>query len=194
MFENLSGGQFLRITDSPLVRVPDVSINGASADYDNDGDLDVCVTSWNSTNQLYRNVGNGVFELDPASPPFPSGQRRNVASWGDYDNDGWLDERERKDGVRASSFSFLACGGGLSRRARRSRPTIVRVIPVRVLTRDLTPACAQGPDRSFSGRAETPHRFHGDTRPGLRQPPGSSRLPGIRGCRRGDPARSSQRP
>jgi len=118
MFENLSGGQFLRITDSPLVRVPDVSINGASADYDNDGDLDVCVTSWNSTNQLYRNVGNGVFELDPASPPFPSGQRRNVASWGDYDNDGWLDERERRKGWGEGLFVLLLGLWGRSVAAR----------------------------------------------------------------------------
>ncbi len=49
MFENLGGGQFLRITNSPLVKVPDISINAAWGDYDNDGDLDVCVTTWNSS-------------------------------------------------------------------------------------------------------------------------------------------------
>ncbi|MRR31322.1 hypothetical protein EG834_13600, partial [bacterium] len=54
MFENLGGGQFLRITNSPLVKVPDLSINAAWGDYDNDGDLDVLVTSWSRTNQLYR--------------------------------------------------------------------------------------------------------------------------------------------
>jgi hypothetical protein len=91
MFRNLGGGQFLRITNSPLVKVPDVSLNAAWGDYDNDGDLDVCVTSWNTTNQLYRNLGNGVFEVDPASPRFPSGENRHIAAWGDYDNDGWLD-------------------------------------------------------------------------------------------------------
>ncbi len=94
MFENLGDGQFLRITNCPLVKIADLSINAAWGDYDNDGDLDVLVTSWSQPNQLYRNQGNGVFEPDPASPSFPalaSGLNRTIAVWGDYDNDGWLD-------------------------------------------------------------------------------------------------------
>ena len=91
MFHNLGGGQFLRVTNSPLVRVPDISTAPSWGDYDNDGDLDLVVSSGNSPNQLYRNLGNGVFEPEPASPVFPAGQDRGVAAWGDYDNDGWLD-------------------------------------------------------------------------------------------------------
>ncbi len=91
MFENVGGGQFLRITNCPMVQVPDISVNAAWADYDNDGDLDVCVTRRNSSHQLYRDAGDGVFGLDSSSPPFPAGQGRSVAAWADYDNDGWPD-------------------------------------------------------------------------------------------------------
>jgi enediyne biosynthesis protein E4 len=91
MFQNLGGGQFQQVTDNLLVQIQDVSINSAWGDYDNDGDLDLLVTSRSTTNQLYRNLGNGVFEPDPASPVFPANQARCMAAWGDYDNDGWLD-------------------------------------------------------------------------------------------------------
>lgn len=91
MFQNLGGGQFLQVTDSPFVQAPHLSIAASWGDYNNDGNLDACVTSWNYPDQLYRNLGDGNFEPDPASPTFPSGQTRTVAAWGDYDNDGWLD-------------------------------------------------------------------------------------------------------
>ena len=68
-----------------------MSIAPAWGDYDNDGDLDLCVTTQNRTNQLYRNLGNGAFEPDPTSPSFPATQIRQYGVWGDYDNDGWLD-------------------------------------------------------------------------------------------------------
>ncbi|MHC1764584.1 MAG: FG-GAP-like repeat-containing protein [Verrucomicrobiia bacterium] len=91
LFHNLGGGRFSRMTTGPFVTVSDISMGPLWGDYDNDGDLDLFVSSLTYTNQLYRNLGNGVFRADQASPVFPAGELRCVGSWGDYDNDGWLD-------------------------------------------------------------------------------------------------------
>ncbi|MCB0398122.1 MAG: VCBS repeat-containing protein [Winogradskyella sp.] len=61
-------------------------------DIDNDGDNDLFVTSDNSSLKLYENLGNMIMQ-DITSisgmlvDPFPT----YGASWGDYDNDGYLD-------------------------------------------------------------------------------------------------------
>jgi pectin methylesterase-like acyl-CoA thioesterase len=61
-------------------------------DYDNDGDLDVCLTGTNSQNEpttiLYDNLGGNTFT--EASVALP-GIVYSSANWGDYDNDGRLD-------------------------------------------------------------------------------------------------------
>ena len=64
----------------------------AWGDYDNDGDQDLYVTTYNFGSFLYRNDGGGVF-----TSPFPSTTPPNDnfdgtgIAWGDYDNDGDLD-------------------------------------------------------------------------------------------------------
>ena len=64
----------------------------AWGDYDNDGDLDLYVSSYNYGSRLYRNDGGGVFSSPWASntPPNDHYDGTGVA-WGDYDNDGDLD-------------------------------------------------------------------------------------------------------
>ncbi len=61
-------------------------------DYDNDGDLDVCLTGTNSDNEpttkIYDNMGSNSFS--EASVALP-GVVFSSANWGDYDNDGRLD-------------------------------------------------------------------------------------------------------
>jgi hypothetical protein len=63
----------------------------AWGDYDNDGDLDILLTGWESfagVAQVYRNDGGGVFtNIAAGLPPF----NNSSVAWGDYDNDGDLD-------------------------------------------------------------------------------------------------------
>jgi hypothetical protein len=68
---------------------------GCWADYDNDGDMDLwaigMTAAWypNFTAQFYRNDGNGEFVHIPQSA-LPA-LRNFTGTWGDYDNDGYLD-------------------------------------------------------------------------------------------------------
>ena len=61
-------------------------------DYDNDGDKDLYVSGYQTPNKLYRNDGNLNFSnvtLESGLSFF--GINNFGATWGDYDNDGYLD-------------------------------------------------------------------------------------------------------
>ena len=64
----------------------------AWGDYDNDGYLDILLTGQSSSSyisKIYRNNGNNTFtELNRT---YINGIGYSSASWGDYDNDGYLD-------------------------------------------------------------------------------------------------------
>lgn len=63
------------------------------ADFDNDGDNDLLVTVYDGQTRLLRN--NGDFEFEDitleAGLSITNGYLTYGASWGDYNNDGWLD-------------------------------------------------------------------------------------------------------
>lgn len=63
-------------------------------DYNNDGLDDLIQTDNGATkhNTLYKNLGNGVFEKDTLNPIYTtSGVNTMGTSWGDYNNDGYVD-------------------------------------------------------------------------------------------------------
>ena len=68
--------------------------NGAGwGDYDNDGDLDLFVANYGDS-VLFRNNGNGTFSdvTSDAGVGDPSNRSRTTGiTWGDYDQDGYLD-------------------------------------------------------------------------------------------------------
>lgn len=83
--------QFTKITSGPVTTDIGSSQAGSWADYDNDGDLDLLVTSPGEALRLYRNEGNGIF-LGPVANVFEGGSVHAASSaWGDFDNDGLLD-------------------------------------------------------------------------------------------------------
>ena len=60
------------------------------ADYDNDGDFDIFVTTLGGTDGFYRNDG-GKFVSVAADFGLAHTSYRGTAAWADYDNDGWVD-------------------------------------------------------------------------------------------------------
>ncbi len=97
LWRNDGGGVFIDV--AAAVGAADASHDGsgvAVADYDNDGDLDIYLANGDDDvllkNQLTE-TGAATF-IDVTATAFPgitTPQRGTSASWGDYDNDGYLD-------------------------------------------------------------------------------------------------------
>ncbi len=95
LYQN-QGGSFLEVlqpvnnSNSPLTGVSGSDCEWG--DYDNDGDLDILLIGKNLNNQpivrIFKNLGNATF----TNVNFlATGYFNGSASWGDFDNDGFLD-------------------------------------------------------------------------------------------------------
>lgn len=91
LYHNNRDGTFTDVTDKAGVGFKGVGMAAAWADFDNDGFLDLVVTSYDRI-VLYRNRGNGTFEdvTHKAGLDKFRGFWTGVA-WGDYDRDGRVD-------------------------------------------------------------------------------------------------------
>ena len=91
LFHNLGNGKFEDITaKSGLSGLDGVSV-ALFADYDNDGYKDLFVSRTFKPNQLFHNNHDGTFTDVTAKSGIGADCCTTVASWGDYDNDGYLD-------------------------------------------------------------------------------------------------------
>jgi hypothetical protein len=91
LFHNRGDGTFEDVTVAAgLSGLDGVSV-AVFADYDNDGFKDLFVSRTFRPNQLFHNRGDGTFEDVTARSGIGEDCCTTVASWGDYDNDGYLD-------------------------------------------------------------------------------------------------------
>jgi hypothetical protein len=95
LYRNDGRGAFTPITNSAFSQL-NVSFRGAAwGDYDNDGFLDVFLVHYVPgqavSSLLFHNNANGAFTQVDESPLTTDTGEAAQASWGDYDNDGWLD-------------------------------------------------------------------------------------------------------
>jgi len=96
LYRNLGNGTFVDVTASTGIARGDYSNGAGWADIDNDGDLDLYVTTVDSLNSrrgyLYINQGDGTFVEDAvargAEATTYNGQS---VGFGDFNRDGWLD-------------------------------------------------------------------------------------------------------
>ena len=87
------GTEFADVTgDSPALTFPGQAFACGWADYDNDGWLDLYVTTYSfaAPDKLFHNEGDGTF-TDAAVPGMTDGTDTLAAAWADYDGDGDLD-------------------------------------------------------------------------------------------------------
>jgi hypothetical protein len=87
---NNDNGTFTRVVGSPATNNPASSTSASWVDYDNDGNLDLFVSSY-GPNLLYRNDGSEFVRVLDAGPIVTDNFDSYTAVWSDYDNDGWTD-------------------------------------------------------------------------------------------------------
>ena len=98
LYHNNGNGTFTQIDTGAIASDWDFFMSPSWADFDNDNDMDVFYATaffdlpGSVKNHLYINHGNGYFtNLDSTAIVLSDSQWTPGASWGDYDNDGYLD-------------------------------------------------------------------------------------------------------
>lgn len=92
LWRNVGEGRFEDITDTAGVALADrICVAGAFADYDNDGDADLFVTTVRTGNVLLQNDGTGRFRDVSQSAGVAHVGHSSGSIFFDYDRDGWLD-------------------------------------------------------------------------------------------------------
>ncbi len=92
LYRNRGDGTFADVTETAGVRLADrISVGAVFADYDNDGDQDLYVTSTRGGNVLFRNQGDGTFADVTQDANLTLVAHSQTAAFFDYDNDGRLD-------------------------------------------------------------------------------------------------------
>jgi hypothetical protein len=90
LYRNDGGGHFTDVTDQAGVPNLRYGQGACAGDYNNDGLLDLFVTSYGA-NRLYQNNGNGTFTDVTREAGVDSTGYNTSAAFCDYDHDGFLD-------------------------------------------------------------------------------------------------------
>ena len=90
LYRNDGNGKFTDVTGEAHVAGDGFSFSAIAADYDNDGNTDLLVTSYGRVN-LYRNKGDGTFEDVTSKAGLDVKGWAIGAAWLDYDRDGCVD-------------------------------------------------------------------------------------------------------
>jgi enediyne biosynthesis protein E4 len=97
-YRNDGDGTFTEVTAASGITLPETQTSAALGDFDNDGLLDVFITAPGSIplqvqyrNRLYRNNGDLTFSDVSAVAGVDTSVGACVASFSDYDGDGWSD-------------------------------------------------------------------------------------------------------
>jgi len=97
LYGNNGNGNFTKQIVGELTTASHYSWGGSWGDYDNDGDQDLFVTSYEQSDPtgnydyLHTNNGDGTFSTDTTLSPCLVSARTEGSAWGDYNNDGFLD-------------------------------------------------------------------------------------------------------
>ncbi len=96
LYQNQGNGTFTNITAAALSMDGGWSFGSSTADYDNDGFLDLYVTNIGDNEQgegnfLYHNNGDGTFTRVTTGAVALDADASSSSSWADYDNDGDAD-------------------------------------------------------------------------------------------------------
>jgi len=100
LYQNNGDGSFTKITEGEIVNDGGASMGASWGDYNNDGYPDLFVANTvNQPNFLYRNNGDGTFTKITEGEIVTETSNSSGGSWGDFDNDGYLDLFVANNGV-----------------------------------------------------------------------------------------------
>lgn len=91
LFHNNGDGTFTEVAEKAGIKTIYPTIGHSWGDYNNDGFPDLFVSNPLAPSQLFRNNGDGTFTDVSREAGVDDPGIGSVASWCDYDNDGWLD-------------------------------------------------------------------------------------------------------
>jgi enediyne biosynthesis protein E4 len=91
LYKNNGNGSFIKIDTGLVVTESTTSITCSFGDYDNDNLPDLFIANPSSGNELFHNEGNGYFRKITSDPVVSNVGVSMSGTWGDYDNDGYLD-------------------------------------------------------------------------------------------------------
>ena len=107
LFKNNGDGTFSQIGSGAIVNDNKPSDGATWGDYDNDGDADCFVVNWYGIDNLfYENNRDGTFTQILDENFVSDGGHSETASWGDYNNDGFLDLCVTNSGGTLKNFLY----------------------------------------------------------------------------------------
>lgn len=112
LYMNNGNGTFSRITTGAVVTDLSGAWGTATADYDNDGKLDIFVSNFNQNNFLYNGSGEGTFTKITSGIIVNDGGSSIGCAWCDYDNDGFADLFVANGNFGAGQANFLYKNNG----------------------------------------------------------------------------------
>ncbi len=112
-YENNGDGTFTKIDTIVIAQDGKASDGSSWGDIDNDGDLDLFVANWwGQPNLLYLNNGDKTFTFIQNSIITTEASHAETGSWGDYNNDGFLDLYVCNSGGNLKNFLYKNNGDG----------------------------------------------------------------------------------
>jgi len=112
LYRNEGGGDFARIATGDIVTALNRSAGNTWGDFDNDGDPDLFISNQQENDILYRNEGDGSFYRITSGIIVNQPGDSHHSTWGDYDNDGFLDLFVANSGFGSPERNYLYRGNG----------------------------------------------------------------------------------
>ncbi|MCL3781707.1 CRTAC1 family protein [Prolixibacteraceae bacterium JC049] len=97
MYRNNGDGTFTRVNNA-ITKEDNNSFGCSSADFNNDGLTDLFIANWQGKNQLFQNTGNFEYLKITSGEIVNERLDSEGSSWGDVNNDGYLDLFVTNDG------------------------------------------------------------------------------------------------
>ncbi|MBS1515642.1 MAG: VCBS repeat-containing protein [Bacteroidetes bacterium] len=113
LYHNEGNGVFTKITSGPLVSTSMKADGSSWGDFNNDGNVDLCVaTWWNQIDFLFQNNGGGNFSFLNTNPISSFAGYSETCSWGDYNNDGMIDLYITNSAAASKNYLYKNLGAG----------------------------------------------------------------------------------